>query len=221
MGGLDCYVRGNLKNKNGTCVILLHGYGANGMDLYPLCHEIPSSTDTTWIFPEADISLSLPGNFESKAWYPIDLPALQIAAQRGDLVEHFQRSSALTEKPRKKLEQLLEKLDWPTGQLVLGGFSQGAMLATDLCLHLKESPKSLLLYSSALLNPVDWAVLAKARSGMRVLQSHGTHDAILPYELGRALFDLLKKSGLKGEFLSFRGGHEIPPQVLKASAPYL
>lgn len=52
---------------------------------------------------------------------------------------------------RKMVTDLIEKLQKETGlplpRFVLAGFSQGAMLATDVALHLPESPAALCVFS--------------------------------------------------------------------------
>ena len=47
-----------------------------------------------------------------------------------------------------------------------------------------------------------------------MLQSHGTKDPILPYALGTVLKNLFESNGMKLDFISFDGGHEIPPEAI-------
>jgi phospholipase/carboxylesterase len=88
------------------------------------------------------------------------------------------------------------------------------MLATDVALRLKNRPAGLCALSGALINEDEWRRLAAERGGMRVLQSHGRHDSILPFSLGSALRDLLQEGGNEVEFMEFEGDHEIPLEVL-------
>jgi phospholipase/carboxylesterase len=107
---------------------------------------------------------------------------------------------------------LREKLA-PT-KLVLGGFSQGAMLSTDVALQTDTAIDGLVLMSGTLLAEDVWTPLAKKRAGLPAMVSHGTHDPILPYEGGERLATALKSGGLEVDFVRFRGQHEIPPVVL-------
>jgi predicted esterase len=43
----------------------------------------------------------------------------------------------------------------------------------------------------------------------------------LGYEYAEKLHGLLDRSGLYGEFVSFSGGHEIPPKAIDKIASYL
>jgi phospholipase/carboxylesterase len=99
-------------------------------------------------------------------------------------------------------------------RFVLGGFSQGAMLATDVALRLKKPPAALCVLSGALIVEEEWQPLAAERGSLRVLQSHGHYDSILPFPMGEALRDLLTRSGLAVDFLPFAGDHEIPDTVV-------
>jgi phospholipase/carboxylesterase len=54
-----------------------------------------------------------------------------------------------------------------------------------------------------------------------VLQSHGDQDGILSYAAAGRLRDALIAAGLDVEWHSFRGGHEIPPDVLRAVGRFL
>ncbi|HLV65917.1 MAG TPA: hypothetical protein VKY73_08890, partial [Polyangiaceae bacterium] len=60
-----------------------------------------------------------------------------------------------------------------------------------------------------------WSEAAPARRGLRVVQSHGRADPILPYANAEALRDLLVAAGLAVEFCPFAGGHGIPDAALE------
>lgn len=51
---------------------------------------------------------------------------------------------------------------------------------------------------------------------MKVLQSHGTQDPLLPQALGTLLKSAFEAAGGKVDFISFDGGHTIPPAALTA-----
>ena len=106
-------------------------------------------------------------------------------------------------------------------RFVLGGFSQGAMLATDVALRLKKAPAGLCILSGALINEAEWRRLALERGPLTVLQSHGKYDSILPFPLAAALRDLLLEAGAEVDFLAFQGDHEIPLEVLHRLAHFI
>lgn len=80
------------------------------------------------------------------------------------------------------LSKVKEKMQ-PSVPVFLGGFSHGVMLATDVALMEPSIELSgLILLSGTLLAEKRWTLAMPARKGLRVLQSHGTHDpdAALP-----------------------------------------
>jgi phospholipase/carboxylesterase len=54
-----------------------------------------------------------------------------------------------------------------------------------------------------------------------VLQSHGTHDPILPFVVGERLAQMLKAAGLAHTWVPFQGEHAIPPPVVDAVGQFL
>lgn len=211
-----------------ACVVLCHGYGAGGDDLVPLASEFarrnPQLGDQVlFVFPQGPLTIdAVPGG---RAWWPIDLAALQLAGERGELRQLRQECPPRLPHARQEvmavIEQLQEETGLPLSRFVLGGFSQGSMLATDVALRLDESVGGLLVYSGTLLVEPEWQNLAPRRRGLRVVQSHGTIDQLLPFEAATWLRDLLESAGAQVEFLSFPGMHTIPPEAVVASARLL
>ena len=95
------------------------------------------------------------------------------------------------------------------------------MVATDVALRLEEAPAGLLIFSGSLISEPEWRKRAPSRRGLKVLQSHGTQDPLLPFERAVALRDLLIDAGLEVDFLSFEGGHTIPAEALERAADFL
>lgn len=208
-----------------ACVLLFHGYGAGGDDLVPLAGEfvrlMPQLADRVlFVFPEAPLGVpEVPGG---RSWWPIDLAALQLAGQRGELRELRQQCPPRLPQARQEVMEVIDQLRQQTGlplsKFVLGGFSQGSMLATDVALRLDESIGGLIVYSGTLLVEPEWRELAPQRRGLRVLQSHGTIDSLLPFEAATWLRQLLESAGAKVEFVEFPGMHMIPADAVVSSA---
>jgi len=60
-----------------------------------------------------------------------------------------------------------------------------------------------------------WEKAVTRLDGLEYFQSHGEEDPLLSYAAAEDLNKMLETAGLKGEFHGFRGGHEIPRQVLQ------
>jgi phospholipase/carboxylesterase len=152
-----------------------------------------------------------------RAWWPVDLDRL-INRRTPEYVAEFRKACpAELIAAREKLVALLAEAGkhfcLAADRFVLGGFSQGAMLTTDVALHLKKMPAGLCILSGALINENEWRRLAEERGPLKVLQSHGRYDSILPFEMGSSLRDLLVASGAEVDFYEFEGDHEIPLSV--------
>jgi phospholipase/carboxylesterase len=95
------------------------------------------------------------------------------------------------------------------------------MLALDVALHDPRPLAGLVLLSGTLINRAGWEPRMKARAGLRVLQSHGTMDPLLPYRAAETLRDLLVAAGADLTWIAFPGGHEIPPPILETLGDFL
>lgn len=104
---------------------------------------------------------------------------------------------------------------------MLGGFSQGSMLACDILFRTAEDLAGLVILSGTLLARDAWTRGMTQRVGLPVFQSHGTHDMLLPFGIASELSKELEARGLAATFTPFRGGHEIPPPVLSALEAFL
>jgi phospholipase/carboxylesterase len=211
-------------------VVLCHGFGAPGTDLVPIAGELarlmgPAALRLRFVFPAAPLRLDDYGLPGGRAWWPIDMARLQAAVEFGEFRDLRRESPPMLPGARDLLMNLLHELSaersLPFGRFVLGGFSQGSMLATDVALHLPSNPAGLVIWSGTLLREDEWTRLVGARAGLPVLLSHGRSDPLLPFANAEALRDLLDAAGCDVQFLPFPGGHEIPQEVLKATAALL
>ncbi|MBK7861621.1 MAG: alpha/beta hydrolase fold domain-containing protein [Archangiaceae bacterium] len=222
LGGLSCQVFPESEaGKPAGAVVLCHGFGAPGDDLVPLHGELlhmnPALSKLRFIFPEAPLSLG-PG---SRAWWLIDFEGIE-RVNRGDpeALREFRKveppgMAAARAALRKLVDEVCVQTKLPISSVVLGGFSQGAMLATDVALRLEEQPRALAILSGTLLIEDVWRQKAKARKGLKVLQAHGTEDPILRFDAAEWLRDLLKEAGCEVDFVPFRGGHTISSNTLE------
>ena len=226
-GGLSVWIAGGDDREgggNGPAVVLLHGFGAPGTDLVPLHRVIPAPPGTRFLFPEAPLELAM-GFGDSRAWWMIDVAALDRAIRTGvprdmtqDVPEGMPEARA---KVRAMLDEASEALSIPAGQLVLGGFSQGGMLALDVALADPRPLAGLVVLSGTLLAEPEWTARMKARHGLAVLQSHGQRDELLSFVFAERLRDLMTEAGLDVTWVPHRGGHEIPGPVVDALGDFL
>jgi len=95
------------------------------------------------------------------------------------------------------------------------------MLALDVALRDVRPLAGLVLLSTTPVSMHEWQPLMAARKGLCVLQTHGTHDTLLPHALAEEERDLLRAAGLDVTWISFMGGHELPPNALDALSRFI
>jgi phospholipase/carboxylesterase len=229
LGGLSCKIvsRRSHNISPRQIVVLCHGFGAPGTDLVPIGDELldllPSdhgSVDV--VFPAAPLSLDDEGLSGGRAWWPIDMNELLSAVALGNQRILRDRRPAGMDHARDLLLSLLEELrsrhQLPHDRFVIGGFSQGAMLAVDAALHWNRPPGGLCLWSGTLISEATWRTKAATLRGIPVIQSHGRQDPILLFSAALSLRDFLTEFGANVEFLEFNGPHTIPLEGLRQLA---
>ncbi|MBK7893130.1 MAG: serine esterase [Bdellovibrionales bacterium] len=198
-------------------IILLHGFGADCTDLASLSEAVDLDEETAWFFPNGPHEVPIGPHMMGRAWFPLRLAELQ---ERG--VDFTQELPTGMEQAVANVTKVVtaicraHRLSFEN--VILGGFSQGSMIALGVAIQLAEAGNrigGLTLFSSTLVAERVLVEKAKVLAGLRFLQSHGTLDSVLPFELAERLERVLVEAGLDGMLLPFRGGHEIPMPVLR------
>lgn len=220
IAGLRCVIARWQEREPAGIALFCHGFGAPGDDLVGLVEEFWRDSPDNFpnvavVFPAAPLRLD---DGEGRAWWPIDVLRLQELGESGDLERLAESVPSGLADCRQKIENVLTTLQnrWgvPPRRCLVGGFSQGAMLATDVALHSAGALAGLVVWSGALIHREAWSRLAVQGTPLQVLQSHGFWDPILPFAAGTALRDLLVNAGHAVNFLSFQGYHSIPGSAL-------
>jgi phospholipase/carboxylesterase len=210
---------------DGPVVVLLHGFGAPGDDLVPLGELIEAPAGTRFVFPEAPLALPNPFIGMARAWWMLDLDRLEHDLARGRARDRSDEEPEGLAPAREQLCRLLDDLEQTLGasgdRVVLGGFSQGSMLACDTALRTDRPLAGLVLLSTTLLAQHVWVPAMRGRAGVPVFQSHGRSDHLLPFSAAERLRDHLRDAGLLVTWQGFDGGHEIPAAVLAELGSFL
>lgn len=218
-GGLDCEGSGD-----GPLVMLLHGFGAPGDDLVALWRYLKVPDEVRFLFPAAPMQLDM-GFGDARAWWMLDMERITQARAQGQWDTLSQEVPRGLPPARTQIQDVLshatKTLAVPSQSLVLGGFSQGAMLSTDVVLHSEIPFAGLALLSSTLIAKEEWLTRLPNRKDLPVFQSHGTDDPILAFSMAQQLRDHIQTAGLPVRWVEFQGGHEIPVQVLEGLGSFL
>ena len=202
-------------------VVFLHGWGASGDDLVPLS-QVLAAPGRLFVFPEAPL-VTMGGG---RAWWHLDLAKIEAARMRGESRDLRQSVPEGLPAVRATMIALLsviaERTKLPMTKITIGGFSQGAMLSTDVTLMSAEKPCALVALSGTLVAENEWTrALATLPQSFPVFVSHGNGDVVLPFELAEALQQTLRKGTGNLTWVPFRGGHEIPGVVLEKFSAFL
>ncbi|ADO69593.1 alpha/beta hydrolase [Stigmatella aurantiaca] len=230
LGELDCQVVDALPDgaPPELAVILCHGFGAPATDLVPLAPELMNlrpelAQHVRFVFPGAPLTLASMGMPGARAWF--HLPQEVLMGQQRNWDEYSLAVPEGLPAARRAVMGVVSALSaatkLPYGRIVLGGFSQGSMVTTDVTLRLEEAPAGLCILSGAPIAQTEWKARAANRKGLPVFQGHGRSDAVLPFQGAERLRDLLTQAGLAVEFLPFDGPHTIAPEELEKLADFL
>lgn len=191
-------------------LVLMHGVGSNEQDLFGLADDVP---------PQFHV-VSLRGPFTlgpgSYAWFQFSvardgsrsIDSAQEAASRAAIVQTVQALAA--------------QLDVPAARVVLGGFSQGGIMALSLLRTRPELLQAALVMHSRLLPEVDaLAAPAEALQGKQLWVSHGLQDMVIPLASAQAIRAHAATLPVALTYSEFPGAHEIRPAELRAAMQWL
>jgi phospholipase/carboxylesterase len=232
-GDLDTALIAPVKQAPKALVVLSHGYGAPGTDLIGLfdtiLHQLPeSSPHCAYLFPEGLVSLDGLGIPDGRAWWPLNMMQMMQMAEKNRFDAMRDAVPPEIDAARNALVGSISacrdylKSEFQTVSacpLILGGFSQGAMLSVDTLLRGNiPGVVGLIAYSGALICESLWRAASTSVIGIPFIQSHGRQDPILPFETGCWLNELLVELGMSGSLLEFDGPHTIPNESLLQTA---
>ncbi|MFY1047433.1 alpha/beta hydrolase [Chryseobacterium sp. GP-SGM7] len=181
-----------------SILFMLHGYGSNEQDLFSFRENLPED----WII----VSFRAPKNtqFEGYSWYDIDFNNPE---QFIDIDQAKESLTAVTE----NIMAIVNKYGLTAGKTHLCGFSQGGILCYALAL---KYPQLFNLVACLSCYPeekllTDIVKEKKKLENLRFFVSHGTDDAIIPFEWGKKAADLLYDLSCYFTFREYMSGHGV------------
>lgn len=191
-------------------LVLMHGVGSNEQDLFGLAEFVP---------PQFHV-VSLRGPFAlgpaSHAWFEFSV------ARDGTRTIDRAQEALSREKIIQTVQALAAQLAVPASRVVLGGFSQGGIMALSLLRTRPELLQAALVMHSRLLPEVDaLAAPAGALQGKQLWVSHGLQDGVIPLASAQAIRAHAATLPLALTYREFPGAHEIRPAELQAAMQWL
>lgn len=185
-------------------LVLLHGRGADEHDLYPLLDLLDPERRLLAVTPRAPLALP-PGG---RHWYALGgIPTPE--------PETFHASVPL-------LVRFLEELPVPLDRVVLGGFSQGAVMSWALSLGPGRPRPAGVIALSGFLPRVDrWPLGLEGLDGFPVAIAHGSLDPVISVDFGREARDALVAAGADVLWRESPVSHTIDPRAIPELAAFV
>jgi phospholipase/carboxylesterase len=162
--------------------------------------------------------------FGARAWWMLDLERAEQAMADGPRSYADEIPPGMeeaTDQVVQMIRAMQDELGVSNERLIVGGFSQGSMAACNAVFTRELSPAGLLVLSGTPVNLAAWKAGMASRSGLPVFQSHGEQDALLSFQAAEDLNKDMRDAGLATQWVPFRGGHELPVQVLEGLSRFL
>jgi phospholipase/carboxylesterase len=202
-------------------LVLLHGFGSSAAEWLPFTHTIEWPTPGRFVFPQGpDLTTPPAGPIGGRAWWPLELRSL--IPEGGAVPDLSPIRPPGLEPAAHAVEALLKKLSRAPGEpIVLGGFSQGAMVASEVAFRSDVPIEALVLLSGTPVDESLWQQGYGRRRGLAVFVAHGRSDPVLPFSGSERMQRELAAAGHVVTWHPFDGGHEIPAEVVAALNQFL
>ncbi|UQD56427.1 alpha/beta hydrolase [Flavobacterium sp. K5-23] len=182
-------------------LILLHGYGSNEEDLFSFAAELP---EEYYI-----ISARAPYNMQygSYAWYAINFDADQ------NKFSDNEQAKSSRDLIVKFIDELIVKYPIDSSQVILTGFSQGAILSYAIALsHPDKISKVVALSGYANEEIIMDNYKSNDFSKLKIYHSHGTVDQVIPVDWARKTKPFLDNLEINSTYKEYPIGHGVSPQ---------
>jgi len=191
-------------------LVLMHGVGSNEQDLFGLARLMPPQFHV--------LSLRAPYVLSPDAYAWFEFQVLADGERR--INEEQERESRFL--VGEMIASAARQLGVPPERVVVGGFSQGGIMALSLLLTQPGKVRAAMVWHSRLLSQVVPHIAPpEAFEGKALWVSHGSADNVIPPSAAEASRELVRGLPLALSGADFPGGHEIRPAELQGSLAWL
>mgnify|MGYP001175034447 FL=1 len=190
--------------KDKKLLILLHGYGANGMDLMPIGDYIKKAVT------KFELDYSAPDAFEICDANPYGFQWFKLSPDRD-----YSYNAEVEKVSAKVLTDIIiqetQNHHIKISDVILCGFSQGGMVALSTSLTTKDKPLATICLSGLLVDNIN--PIGEMQPNILVL--HGEEDDILPIDFYNKTKQQLDDHGIEYQAKSYPNlGHSISQDEL-------
>lgn len=186
-------------------VVLLHGYGSRAEDWLQFNGQWRFPPGTRIVYPQAPWR----GFPAHHGWWWLHLESY--VKPGGQLPDMADASPGGLKAAALSVRNLLAHERPP---IVLGGFSQGAMVGAEVAFQTDQELDALVLIGGTPVNEAAWAEHFAGRRRLPIFIAHGRQDRVLPFAAMERFQQRLKDFGLDVTWYPYDGGHDIPPEVI-------
>ena len=187
-----------LEKKNGKILIMLHGYGSNYNDLISLSDFF--GDDYVYISIQANHSLDI----NSYCWWSLHFD------KDHTLKSDFDQAKYSVENLNKFIQkEIITKYNFNNENIILLGFSQGAMLAYALSLNFYDIYKKVVGLSGKIQEEIIKPASNDKYKDHKFYCSHGIFDQTIPITYARKASDWFEKNKINHQFHEFDSQHNL------------
>jgi phospholipase/carboxylesterase len=181
-----------------TAIVILHSRAGDEREVLPLLGDLDPEAQHLGLLPLGPLKLPP----EGRHWYAIEREA---SPDPGTFLPTLEALCTW-------LDETLAAHGVEPSRVILGGFSQGAVMAYSVGLAPgRASPAALIVFSGYIPRVEGFDLDLEGRQGLPVSISHGSLDATITVDFGREARARLERAGLAVRYREDSAGHQITP----------
>ena len=199
-----------------SCVIWLHGLGADRYDFMPVAEILQQSLLTTrFVLPQAPTrAVTINGGYAMPSWYDIKAMSPARSISEEELEESADMVIGLIEAQRQS------GID--ANRIFLAGFSQGGAVVFHTAYLKWQGPLGgVIALSTYAPTFSDTLPLSASQQRIPALCLHGQHDDVVHNAMGRTAYERLKAAGVAVTWQEYPMGHEVLPEEIRDIGAWL
>jgi len=190
-------------------LVLMHGYGSNNQDMATLGQSLDPRCMIVSVQAPHELS------FNKFSWY-------QLTRNSDGYAHSFDEMKESRAGVMKLIDSMQEKYNIDDERIIVGGFSQGAMMSLALGLTHSDIIDGIMVLSGNIYDEVQKEIEGKKiDKGLDVYMSHGRQDNVVSFVEAEKDVEFLKSKGINVQELYYNGAHSITPENLNSLSKWL